>query len=130
MSTPTPGSSPLVERIGSDTEYIHVSPVFGALLHVAQFRQSGPADGMHGAVAAVTVYGDGRIEYHPVLPTAADEPPVEAYPGELAHLRSLLREVEKLAAGATEGSPLAELLVDHYSDCRYVDAQLAEGGDA
>jgi hypothetical protein len=63
--TPVPGGSPLVERIGTDIEYLHVTPTFGGLLKVAQFGSSGPADGMQGAVAAVTVYGDGRIEYHP-----------------------------------------------------------------
>lgn len=62
---PTPGSSPLVERIDTDTEYLHISPTFGGLLKVAQFGTNGPASGMEGAVAAVTVYGDGRIEYHP-----------------------------------------------------------------
>lgn len=62
---PVPGSSPLVERIDSDTEYLHITPTFGGLLKVAQFNTCGPAEGMQGAVAAVTVYGDGRIEYHP-----------------------------------------------------------------
>jgi hypothetical protein len=65
MSAPTPGESPLVERIDSDTEYVHVTPTFGGLLKVAQFGSHGPGASMEGAVAAVTVYGDGRIEYHP-----------------------------------------------------------------
>ena len=65
MTTPTPGESPLVERIDSDTEYLHVTPTFGGLLKVAQFGSHGPGASMEGAVAAVTVYGDGRIEYHP-----------------------------------------------------------------
>jgi hypothetical protein len=63
---PTPGTSPLVERIDSDTEYLHITPTFGGLLKVAQFGTHGPGASMEGAVAAVTVYGDGRIEYHPV----------------------------------------------------------------
>ena len=65
MTAPTPGESPLVERIDSDTEYLHISPSFGGLLKVAQFGSHGPGASMEGAVAAVTVYGDGRIEYHP-----------------------------------------------------------------
>jgi hypothetical protein len=65
MTAPIPGESPLVERIDSDTEYLHVTPTFGGLLKVAQFGSHGPGASMEGAVAAVTVYGDGRIEYHP-----------------------------------------------------------------
>ena len=42
MTTPTPGESPLVERIDSDTEYLHVTPTFGGLLKVAQFGSHGP----------------------------------------------------------------------------------------
>jgi len=65
VTAPTPGESPLVERIDSDTEYLHISPSFGGLLKVAQFGSHGPGASMEGALAAVTVYGDGRIEYHP-----------------------------------------------------------------
>jgi len=65
MTAPTPGESPLVEQIDSDTEYLHITPTFGGLLKVAQFGSHGPGASMEGAVAAVTVYGDGRIEYHP-----------------------------------------------------------------
>lgn len=67
-SAPAAGSSPLVEQIHLDTEYLHVTPVFGARLKVAQFTSSGPADGMQDSVAAVTVYGDGRIAYHLTAP--------------------------------------------------------------
>lgn len=64
-NVPTPGGSPLVERIDTDTEYLHITPTFGGLLKVAQFGTNGPGESMQGAVSAVTVYGDGRIEYHP-----------------------------------------------------------------
>lgn len=52
----------------------------------------------------------------------------EQYPGELEHLRGLLREVCRLSQGDAADSPLAQILIDHYSDPRIVDAQLAEGG--
>lgn len=48
----------------------------------------------------------------------------EAYPGELAHLRDLLRQVCRLEGTLPDGGPLRELLVDHYSDTRMVDASL------
>ncbi|MGW7053064.1 hypothetical protein [Streptomyces sp. NPDC054887] len=54
--------------------------------------------------------------------------PQEEYPGELAHLRDLLRAVGRLADTQPEGNPLTELLIDHYSDSRIADAQLAKGG--
>lgn len=50
----------------------------------------------------------------------------EGYPGELEHLRSLLRDVSRLADTQPKGNPLTELLIDHYSDSRMVDAQLAK----
>lgn len=64
--TPTPGASPLVERIGSDVTQINVMPGFGSTLQIAFHSAEGMPEAMPGAVAAVTVYGDGRIEYHPV----------------------------------------------------------------
>lgn len=67
-----PGGSPLVERIDTDTEYLHITPTFGGLVKVAQFGTNGPGASMEGAVAAVTVYGDGRIEYHPIAPEAVE----------------------------------------------------------
>ena len=67
------------------------------------------------------------------MATAAATPPVpdnttgdEGYPGELEHLRSLLRDVGRLADSQPKGNPLTELLIDHYSDSRMVDAQLAK----
>jgi hypothetical protein len=49
----------------------------------------------------------------------------ESYPGELEHLRGLLRALCRLP----ETPALRDLLVDHYSDCRMVDATLAEAGE-
>ncbi|GAA2929324.1 hypothetical protein [Streptomyces enissocaesilis] len=54
--------------------------------------------------------------------------PQEEYPGELAHLRDLLRAVGRLADTQPKGNPLTVLLIDHYSDSRMVDAQLAKEG--
>lgn len=50
----------------------------------------------------------------------------ESYPGELEHLRALLREVCRLP----ETPALREVLIDHYSDCRMVDALFAERDEA
>lgn len=66
MSTPTPGASPLVEQIDSSTTEIHIMPGFGNRLQVVLHSTEGMPQAMPGAVEAVTVYGDGRIEYHPV----------------------------------------------------------------
>jgi hypothetical protein len=52
--------------------------------------------------------------------------PPEAYPGELAHLRDLLLAVSRLA---NTDDRVNELLIDHYSDHRIVDAQLTKAGD-
>lgn len=70
-SSPTPGSSPLIERIHPDTCVIEIKPAFGAQLHVVLHSNSGMPETAQDSVAAVTVYGDGRIEYH----TAADDEP-------------------------------------------------------
>jgi hypothetical protein len=59
------GSSPLVERIDSEITQIVIVPGFGKLLQVVLHGSTGMPEVMPGAVAAVTVYGDGRIEYHP-----------------------------------------------------------------
>lgn len=59
---------------------------------------------------------------------------VEDYPGELAHLRELLRGVCRLTPPASAPAPdatsakLLELVGDHYSDSRMVDATPAENG--
>lgn len=54
----------------------------------------------------------------------------ERYEGELAHLRTLLASLQRLDAEAGENSPVSELLIDHYSDARIVDPQLAGAGEA
>jgi hypothetical protein len=54
----------------------------------------------------------------------------EQYEGELAHLRSLLAALQRLDSEAGENSPVSELLIDHCSDTRIVDPQLAEAGEA
>lgn len=41
-------------------------PGFGARLQVVIYGNEGQPEAMPGAVSAITVYGDGRIEYHPV----------------------------------------------------------------
>ena len=66
MSAATPGSSPLVEELPSSTTEIHIMPGFGNRLQVVLHSTDGMPEAMRGAVAAVTVYGDGRIEYHPI----------------------------------------------------------------
>lgn len=74
---PTPGSSPLVERIGTEVTQINIVPGFGKLLQVVLHGSTGMPEVMHGAVEAVTVYGDGRIEYHSA---PAQEPPFTQCP--------------------------------------------------
>ncbi|WP_392970980.1 hypothetical protein [Streptomyces sp. LN245] len=53
-----------MEPIATDISEVSISPVFGQLLRVKLVRNSGSAAYIEGAVTAVTVYGDGRIEYH------------------------------------------------------------------
>jgi hypothetical protein len=69
-STPSPaaGTSPLVEQLPSDVTQVNVMPGFGNIVQVAIHSASGMPEAMPGAVAAVTIYGDGRIEYHPIAP--------------------------------------------------------------
>ncbi|MEU2789100.1 hypothetical protein [Streptomyces sp. NPDC007100] len=69
-SVPTP-RSPLVERLDPDTCRIEVVPVFGARLQIVLHSTHGMPVALEGAVAAVTVYGDGRVEYHPAEDGAA-----------------------------------------------------------
>ncbi|MGW0904928.1 hypothetical protein [Streptomyces sp. NPDC002853] len=52
--------------IDSSVTEIKIMPGFGARLQVVVCGNEGMPEAMPGAVAAVTVYGDGRIEYHPV----------------------------------------------------------------
>lgn len=66
MSASTPGGSPLVEQIDSSVNEIRIMPGFGARLQLVFCGNDGMPEPMTGALAAVTVYGDGRIEYHPV----------------------------------------------------------------
>lgn len=64
------------------------------------------------------------------LRTDLAKSPDEEYLGELAHLRDLLRAVGRAADKQPKGNPITELLIDHYSDSRIVDAELAkQGGD-
>lgn len=62
----TPGGSPLVEQMNADLTSIEIRPAFGARLHVALHSKSGMPEVVEDALYAITVYGDGRIEYHPV----------------------------------------------------------------
>lgn len=66
MSTPTPGASPLVEQLPGNVTEIHIMPGFGNRLQLVFHGTECMPEPMQGAVEAVTVYGDGRIEYHPV----------------------------------------------------------------
>lgn len=63
------------------------------------------------------------------LPPEARKP-VEEYPGELAHLRSLLSAVKHAAptADPEAANPLTKILIDYYSDARIVDHTLASTG--
>jgi hypothetical protein len=61
---------------------------------------------------------------------AAKADRTEAYEGELAHLRTLLADLCRLDREMGEQSPVKELLIDHYSDARMVDATLAKAGEA
>jgi hypothetical protein len=64
VSTPTP--SPLTEHLDSSVTEIHVLPGFGNRLQVVFHSSTGMPEPLTGAVAAVTVYGDGRISYRPI----------------------------------------------------------------
>jgi hypothetical protein len=64
MSTPTP--SPLTEQLDSAVNEIHIMPGFGNRLTVLLYKGDGIPEPMTGAVASVTVYGDGRISYEPI----------------------------------------------------------------
>lgn len=57
-------STPLTSQIPAGTVNIQIQPIFGGLLSVSFVRQMGPAIQMEGTVTAITVHGDGRIEYH------------------------------------------------------------------
>lgn len=65
MSTPIPGASPLVEQLPGNVTEIHIMPGFGNRLQLVFHGTEGMPEPMRDAVEAVTVYGDGRIEYHP-----------------------------------------------------------------
>ncbi|MEU7149135.1 hypothetical protein AB0B15_14035 [Streptomyces sp. NPDC045456] len=45
--------------------------MFGAQLQIVLHSTHGMPVALEGAVAAVTVYGDGRVEYHPAEDGAA-----------------------------------------------------------
>ena len=64
MSAPTP--SPLTEQLDSDVNEIHIMPGFGNKLTVLFHKGDGIPVPLTGAVASVTVYGDGRISYEPI----------------------------------------------------------------
>ncbi|MFI1166491.1 hypothetical protein ACH4UM_23545 [Streptomyces sp. NPDC020801] len=59
-------SSPLIEHLDSAVNEIHVMPGFGNRLTVLLYKGDGIPEPMTGAVASVTVYGDGRISYEPI----------------------------------------------------------------
>lgn len=64
-----PSSHPvsvLTEQLDSEITEIHIMPVFGNRLQVVFHGMQGMPEPMAGAVASVTVYGDGRISYQPV----------------------------------------------------------------
>ncbi|MEU9444601.1 hypothetical protein AB0D42_27720 [Streptomyces sp. NPDC048304] len=62
----TPPVSPLTEQLASDVTEIHIMPGFGNRLQVVFHGTQGMPEPMTGAVASVTVYGDGRISYEPI----------------------------------------------------------------
>ncbi len=64
MSTPTP--SPLTEQLDSSVTEIHVLPGFGNRLQVVFHSNDGMPEPPTGAVASVTIHGDGRISYEPI----------------------------------------------------------------
>jgi hypothetical protein len=67
--TPTPGASPLVEQLPSNLTEIRIMPGFGNRLQLVYCGTEGMPEPMQGAVASVTVYGDGRISYEPIPQT-------------------------------------------------------------
>ena len=67
MSAATPGNSPLVEQIDSSVNEIRIMPGFGNRLQLVLCGNDGMPEPLQGALSAVTVYGDGRIENHPVV---------------------------------------------------------------
>lgn len=58
------GTSPLVEQMPLDLSKIEILPAFGGRLSVVLHSDHEMPEPVRDAVAAVTVYGDGRIEYH------------------------------------------------------------------
>lgn len=66
MSASSHPATPLIEPLGSDVTEIHVMPGFGNRLQVVFHTGEGMPEPMKGAVASVTVYGDGRISYEPL----------------------------------------------------------------
>ena len=70
--TAAAGSSPLIEQLPSDATQVTVTPGFGNIVQIAIHGGNGMPEVMPGAVAAVTIYGDGRIEYHPVPAAPAE----------------------------------------------------------
>lgn len=62
----TPPISPLTEQLDSDVTEIHIVPGFGNRLQIVFHGTQGMPEAMQGAVASVTVYGDGRISYQPI----------------------------------------------------------------
>lgn len=66
MSASSHPTSPLIEPLGSDVTEIHIMPGFGNRLQVVFHGTQGMPEPMTGAVASVTVYGDGRISYEPI----------------------------------------------------------------
>lgn len=73
MSAATPGGSPLVEQIDSSVNEIRIMPGFGNRLQLVLCGNDGMPEPMQGALSAVTVYGDGRIEYHPIVADGGEQ---------------------------------------------------------
>ncbi|MFF7022957.1 hypothetical protein ACFY97_18390 [Streptomyces klenkii] len=120
------GTSPLVERINPATDRIEVRPAFGAQLHVVLHTTTDMPEPAVDSFAAVTVYGDGRIEYHVTATPAVDEP--VAY--ELADESPQLTEVEVLRARLAAVENLIQRAVDE--DVPVIDRVLvarAAGGE-
>lgn len=59
-------TSPLIEQLDSSVTEVHVLPGFGNRLQLVFHTGEGMPTAMPGAVASVTVYGDGRISYEPI----------------------------------------------------------------
>ncbi|MEV5939891.1 hypothetical protein [Streptomyces sp. NPDC051994] len=70
-STPSSaaGTSPLVEQMHPDLAKVEITSAFGNRLSVVLHSYNGMPETLAEPLSAITVYGDGRIEYHPASTT-------------------------------------------------------------